>query len=36
MGIPKQYAEYLASKGLLDEEIDEEELKKQALALAMD
>lgn len=36
MGIPKQYAEYLASKGLLDKEIDEEELKKQAEALVMD
>lgn len=36
MGIPKQYGEYLASKGLLDVELDEEELKKQAKALAMD
>ncbi|KOB69434.1 Nucleolar protein 16 [Operophtera brumata] len=36
MGIPKQYGEYLASKGLLDNEIDEQELKKQAEALVMD
>lgn len=36
MGIPKQYSEYLASKGLLDKEEDEEELKIQAKSLAMD
>lgn len=36
MGIPKQYGEYLKSKGLLDKEENEEELKEQAKALAMD
>ncbi|CAH2234130.1 nucleolar protein 16 [Pararge aegeria] len=36
MGIPKQYGEYLKARGLLDKEEDEEELKKQAKALAMD
>lgn len=36
MGIPKQYGEYLASKGLLNKEEDEEELKAQAKALVMD
>ncbi|XP_023945691.1 nucleolar protein 16 [Bicyclus anynana] len=36
MGIPKQYSEYLKTRGLLDKEEDEEELKKQAKALAMD
>ncbi|CAB3227037.1 unnamed protein product [Arctia plantaginis] len=36
MGIPKQYSEYLASKGLLDKEDNEEELKEQAKALVMD
>lgn len=36
MGIPKQYSEYLASKGLLDKDDDEEELKKVAKALVMD
>lgn len=35
MGIPKQYSEYLASRGLLDKE-DDEELKRQAKALIMD
>ncbi|XP_013191156.2 nucleolar protein 16 [Amyelois transitella] len=34
MGIPKQYGEYLQSRGKLEE--DEEELKKQAKALVMD
>ncbi|XP_053604888.1 nucleolar protein 16 [Plodia interpunctella] len=34
MGIPKQYAEYLSSRG--NEEDNEEELKKQARALVMD
>lgn len=36
MGIPQQYAEYLESRGLLDKEIDEEELKNQAKALVME
>lgn len=36
MGIPQQYGEYLKARGLLDKEEDEEELKKQAKALAMD
>lgn len=36
MGIPKQYGEYLASKGLLDKEEDDEELKKIAKALSKD
>lgn len=36
MGIPKQYAEYLEARGLLDKELDESELKKQADALVMD
>ncbi|KAL4709427.1 hypothetical protein ACJJTC_019724 [Scirpophaga incertulas] len=36
MGIPKQYGEYLRSRGLIDKEEDEEELQKQAKALVMD
>ncbi|KAJ0183196.1 hypothetical protein K1T71_001172 [Dendrolimus kikuchii] len=36
MGIPKQYGQYLKERGLLDKELDEEELKKQAKALIMD
>ncbi|KAI8421614.1 hypothetical protein MSG28_009624 [Choristoneura fumiferana] len=36
MGIPKQYGEYLRARGLLDKEIDEEDLKEQAKALVMD
>ncbi|XP_068633892.1 nucleolar protein 16 [Battus philenor] len=36
MSIPKQYSEYLSAKGQLNTEDDEEELKKQAKALAMD
>ncbi|XP_045499296.1 nucleolar protein 16 [Colias croceus] len=36
MGIPLQYGEYLKSRGLLDKEENEEELKEQAKALIMD
>lgn len=36
MGIPKQYGEYLASKGLLDKDDDDEELKKIAKSLIVD
>ncbi|KAL0830454.1 hypothetical protein ABMA28_002621 [Loxostege sticticalis] len=36
MGIPKQYGEYLKTRGLLEKEEDEEEIKKQAKALVMD
>ncbi|CAH1636560.1 unnamed protein product [Spodoptera littoralis] len=36
MGIPKQYGEYLASKGLLDKDDDDEELKKIAKSLVVD
>lgn len=36
MGIPKQYGEYLKSRGLLEKEENEEELKLQAKALVMD
>lgn len=36
MGVPEQYAEYLAARGLLDKEEDEEALKEQAKALVMD
>ncbi|CAG9133580.1 hypothetical protein JYU34_017171 [Plutella xylostella] len=36
MGIPQQYAAYLEERGLLDKEVDEKELKKQAQALIMD
>lgn len=36
MGIPKQYGEYLATRGLLDKEDDDEELKKLAKGLIMD
>ncbi|RVE54225.1 hypothetical protein evm_001052 [Chilo suppressalis] len=36
MGIPKQYAEYLKSRGLIDKEEDEDELKRQAKALVVD
>ncbi|XP_028161511.1 nucleolar protein 16 [Ostrinia nubilalis] len=36
MGIPKQYGEYLKTRGLLEKEEDEEEIKKQAQALVMD
>ncbi|XP_032516657.2 nucleolar protein 16 [Danaus plexippus] len=36
MGIPKQYGEYLKARGLLERELDEEELKEQAKALVMD
>ncbi|XP_026498667.1 nucleolar protein 16 [Vanessa tameamea] len=36
MGIPKQYGEYLKSRGLLDKEESEEALKEQAKALVMD
>ncbi|XP_047990218.1 nucleolar protein 16 [Leguminivora glycinivorella] len=36
MGIPKQYGEYLKSRGLLDKEVDEKELQEQAKALVMD
>lgn len=36
MGIPQQYGEYLNSKGLLDKEENEEELREQAKALIMD
>lgn len=36
IGIPKQYAEYLESRGLLDKEIDEEVLKEQAKAFVME
>ncbi|VVD00597.1 nucleolar protein 16 [Leptidea sinapis] len=35
MGIPKQYGEYLESRGLLDKEENEEDLKEQAKALIM-
>ncbi|GBP22583.1 Nucleolar protein 16 [Eumeta japonica] len=36
MGIPAQYSEYLKSRGLLDKEEDEEELRKEASALVME
>lgn len=36
MGIPKQYGEYLKSRGLLEKDENEEELKQQAKALVMD
>lgn len=36
MGIPKQYAEYLKARGLLEKEENEEELKEQAKYLVMD
>lgn len=36
MGIPKQYGAYLEAKGLLGKEENEEELKREAMALVMD
>lgn len=36
MGIPKQYGEYLKARGLLDKELDDEEMKKLAKGLVDD
>lgn len=36
MGMPKEYGKYLQSRGLLDKDLDEDEIKKEAEALEMD
>lgn len=36
MGMPKEYGKYLKTRGLLDEALDEDVIKKEAEALEMD
>ena len=35
MGMPKEYGKYLQARGLLDKDLDEDEIKKEAEALEM-